>query len=63
MNKAALPIITMLTLLGHVASGRRKYVGISSKLQIVFSSNSGSNSHKYTFSLTFLQTDGNLKGG
>jgi len=63
MNKAALPVITVLTLLGHVASEKRKYVGVSSKLQTVLSSNLGSNSHKYTFPLTFLQTDGNLKGG
>jgi len=26
MNKAALPVLTVLTALGHVASGRGKYV-------------------------------------
>ena len=48
----------LLTLLGHVASGRRKYVRISSHIQTVLSSNLGSNSLKVTFPLTFLQTEG-----
>jgi hypothetical protein len=63
MNKAALPVITVLTPLGHVASERRKYVSISSKIQIVLSSNLGSNSLKFTLPLTFLQTGGILKRG
>jgi len=63
MNKAALPVITVLTLLGHVAAERRKYVTISPKIQIVLSSNLGSNSPKFTLPLTFLQTGGILKRG
>jgi hypothetical protein len=39
MNKAALPVITVLTQLGHFASGRRKYVLISSKIETVLTSN------------------------
>jgi hypothetical protein len=63
MNKASLPVITVLTLLGHVASERRKYVIISSKIQTVLSSNLGNNSLKFTFPLTFLQTEGFLNRG
>jgi len=63
MNKAALPVITVLTLLGHVAAERRKYVSISSKIQIILSSNLGSNSLKFTFLLTSLQNEGILKRG
>ena len=63
MNKAALPVITVLTALGHVAAGRGKYVRISSKIQIILSSNLGSNSLKFAFPLTSLQNEGILKGG
>jgi len=63
MNKAALPVITVLTLLGYGASGRRKYVCVSSKIQTVLSSNLGNNSLKVTFPLTFLHNEGILKGG
>ena len=62
MNKAALPVITVLTMLGHVAAERRKY-DISSKIQIILSSNLGSNSLKFTFLLTSLQNEGILKRG
>ena len=55
MNKAALPVITVLTLLGHVAAERRKY-DISSRIQIVLLSNLGSKSLKLTLPLTFLLT-------
>ena len=62
MNKAALPVITVLTALGHVTYGRGKYVRISSKIQIELSSNLGSNKLKFTSSLTSLQNEGILKG-
>jgi len=52
MNKTAFSVITVLTLLGHGASGRRKYVRISSKTQIVLSSYLGTNPLKVTFPLT-----------
>ena len=63
MNKAALPVITVLTLLGHVASERRKYIRVSSEVQIVLSENLEYNSPKFTFLLTFLQTEGILMKG
>ena len=63
MNKAALPVITVLTALGHVAYGRGKYVRISSKIQIELSSNLGSNSLKFAFPFTSLKNEGILKGG